>query len=65
LRDQHAISGEIEAPVPLMVRGIANEDINNSGGGGIVGSGGRKVMIAGTPNTRIWVQEGGVTKRAK
>jgi hypothetical protein len=47
-----------------MVRGIANEDINNSGGG-IVGSGGRKVMIAGTPNTRIWVQEGGVTKRAK
>ena len=47
--DQQAVRGEIEEPIPLMLRGVAEEDKPIGVWGKLMGSGGRKVGIAGAP----------------
>jgi len=43
------ISGEVKAPVALVIRWIAKECTESRARGKLVGSGGRKVRIAGAP----------------
>jgi hypothetical protein len=48
-RDQQAIGGEIEASVPLVLRGVAKEDTPTGARGELMGTSGRGVRVAGTP----------------
>jgi hypothetical protein len=47
--DQHAIRGEIETPTPLILRRVPKEDTPIGTGGQLMGSSGRGVRVAGTP----------------
>jgi hypothetical protein len=48
-RDQHTVEGEIEASVPLMLRGVAKEDTSTGAKGELMGSSGREIGIVGAP----------------
>jgi hypothetical protein len=55
-RDQQAVRGEIKAPVPLMLKGIAKEDTLTIAEGELMGSSGREVGIACIPeNLKVGV----------
>jgi hypothetical protein len=47
--DQQAVRGEIETPVPLVIRGVPKKDTPTGARGELMGSSGRSVRVAGTP----------------
>jgi hypothetical protein len=47
--DQHAVHGEIETPVPLVLRGVPKEDTPTGVRGELMGSSGRGVRVVGAP----------------
>jgi hypothetical protein len=55
-RDDDTISVEIEAPVPLVIRRVANEDAQGRARGKFVRGGGGEVGVAGaSESTKIMV----------
>jgi hypothetical protein len=47
--DQHVIHGKIEAPIPLMLRGVPKESALTGAKGELMRSGSRENQVAGAP----------------
>jgi hypothetical protein len=59
-RDEDATRGKIIAPVPLVVRGVPEEDTESRTGCQLVGSSGRGVRVARTPeDTKVVIPRRG------
>jgi hypothetical protein len=62
---QQAICGEIYTPVLLVLRGVPMEDTSTGTGGELMGSSGRGVQVAGTPEDLDVGVGGSGAKRVK
>jgi hypothetical protein len=47
-RDDDAVGGEVQAPIPLVVRGVAEEEVASGARRKLVRGGGGDVRVAGT-----------------
>jgi len=48
-RDEDAMRGKVVASVPLVIRGVSEEDTEGRTGSQLVGSGGGGVRVSSTP----------------
>jgi hypothetical protein len=63
-RDEDPARGKVEAPVPLMIRGVPEEDTESRPGSQLVRSDGCGVRVASTPeDSEVIVLRRGTEKR--
>ena len=58
-RDDDAVSDEVETPVPLVIRGVPEEDAADGARGKLMRGGGRGVRVAGAPKHAKVIVGGG------
>jgi hypothetical protein len=62
-RDKNSVSGEVEASVPLVIRGIPKEDTTVGTGRKLMRGSGREIRVAGThEDTKVIVGGRGANK---
>jgi hypothetical protein len=65
MKDEYAVGDEVKTTIPLVVRGVTEEEATSGVGRWLMGSGGRSVGIAGTVEHTKLLIGGGCAVRSK